>query len=90
MEDILNLYKAELARLQAERDAATIRERKALLAVAELREMVGLLQGTFDAARHEGNENDRAITEAAFEATQSEVGSRRERLEKLLGEIAAA
>lgn len=70
MDDILKLYRDELARVQAERDAATTEARKLWAAVGFLKSATGTLLGCVEAA-HECAENDEFLRSGTFDSVRT-------------------
>ena len=84
MEDILKLYREELARVQAERDAANVEARKLWAAVGFLKSSTGILLGCVEAA-HECAENDEFLRSGTFDSVRSNALEEIGRANKLLG-----
>jgi len=88
VEDLLKLYREELARVQAERDAANAEARKLWAAVGLLKGAGGRMLGVITAA-HECAENDEFIRAGTFENVRDEAVNDIERANALLGMGAA-
>ncbi len=89
MEDIVKLYREELARVQAERDAARDEVRKLWAAHGLIRGAATRLLGVVEAA-HECAENDEFIRSGTFDSVRADANAEIERADKLLGVAPAA
>ncbi|WP_439631448.1 hypothetical protein [Gemmata sp.] len=88
MDDILKVYREELARVQAERDQANDERRKLWAAVGFLKSATGTLLGCVEAA-HECAENEEFLRSGTFDSVRTEARREIGVANKLLG-IAAA
>ncbi len=84
MEDILKLYREELARLQAERDTAQAETRKLWSAFGFMRSAAGQLLGVVEAA-HECAENDEFIRSCTFDNVRTNALQEIGQANKMLG-----
>ncbi|WP_439628208.1 hypothetical protein [Gemmata sp.] len=88
MEDVLKLYREELARVQAERDQANDERRKLWAAVGCLKSATGTLLGCVEAA-HECAENDEFLRSGTFDSVRTAARHEIDVANKLLGIEAA-
>ena len=84
MEDILKLYREELARVQAERDAARDEVRKVWAALTITNRAAARLLGVIEAA-HECAENEEYLRSEVFDSVRSDAIGELERSDKMLG-----
>lgn len=84
MEDILKVYREELARVQAERDEANAERRSLWAAVGFLKSATGTLLGCVEAA-HECAENDEFLRSGTFDSVRTAARHEIDVANKLLG-----
>lgn len=85
MEQVVELYRSEVERLRAERDAALASERRLWAAVGELREAVGRLEGVAVAAKNEAAEDGRTLALDTYDAAVNDSIDSTLRVRKLVG-----
>jgi hypothetical protein len=88
VEDLLKLYREELARVQAERDAAREECRKLWAAHGLTRGAATRLLGVVEAA-HECAENEEFLRDGTFDRVRADANAEIERADKMLGCSAA-